>query len=325
MPDWADVQVGEVWMPWTEDPADPAARDIRNRQSATAHRLRLGLEARGVAGDDLALALAVNALTNAAAMRTLHHGFSQCHVRRFLSSDDSQHVRTPKALPGVRVHVLGPSRNPEVIRDMDPPANESYLWLAATEVGDGIAAPFSPDWRISVESYAAEFAELPKRDRDLVAKHSSLDPLSIAVRLEAAVNGTSLVLAFEIGDAVLLFPGDAQWGTWHQLLTDPATMELLQRTTFLKVGHHGSHNATPVGFVDAVRDARAALQSPPDAWAMVSTRQTNIWKEIPKPPLLGALREVTGRLARSDETGGPRPRGFTSWDDAVVEALVPIG
>src|SRR4051812_39030735 len=39
---WADVEVGEVWMPWTEDRSDPAARKIRQSQ----HRAALALAAK---------------------------------------------------------------------------------------------------------------------------------------------------------------------------------------------------------------------------------------------------------------------------------------
>ncbi len=164
---------------------------------------------------------------------------------------------------------------------------------------------------------------LGESGRQRIASHGEADALSIAVRLEAAVNGTSLFLAFEIGEAVLLFPGDAQWGTWRLILDDVTAMELLKRTTFLKVGHHGSHNATPVAFVKALAAARTELATDRAAWAMVSTRPIKIWKQIPKVELLEALGNATDHFARSDDTVGPTPDGFSKWDDAVVEAIVP--
>jgi beta-lactamase superfamily II metal-dependent hydrolase len=327
-PAWADVVVGEVWMPWTENPSDPEARDVLNAQSSTAHRLKLGLTALDVDAEDPALVLAENALTNAPAMRTLHRGFSGDPVRRFLSSDSVLRPLDPDVLPGVRIHVLGPARSQDIIRDMTPPAGESYVWLTGADAAYGEASPFAPDWELSVEEFAGTAAfsglqALEKGDRERIARHGETDALSIAVRLEAAVNGTSLFLAFEIGEAVLLFPGDAQWGTWRMILDDETAMEVLKRTTFLKVGHHGSHNATPVAFVKALAAARTELRSNRDAWAMVSTRPIKIWKQIPKTELLEALGKATDHLARSDETVGPRPDGFSAWDDSVVEATVP--
>jgi glyoxylase-like metal-dependent hydrolase (beta-lactamase superfamily II) len=57
---WAHVEVGEVWLPWTEDPED-------------------GLE-RLLGADDRALGLALNSLTNEKAMRTLPAGFAGRHA-----------------------------------------------------------------------------------------------------------------------------------------------------------------------------------------------------------------------------------------------------
>lgn len=82
----------------------------------------------------------------------------------------------------------------------------------------------------------------------------------IALKLDAHTNNTSLVLAIELqsiaGEPVLLFPGDAQAGNWFSWkdVSFPGESDsrkrateghdLLRRTVFYKVGHHGSHNAT---------------------------------------------------------------------------------
>jgi hypothetical protein len=75
----------------------------------------------------------------------------------------------------------------------------------------------------------------------------------LALQLDSATNNTSLVLAIELADGdVLLFVGDAQvgsWLSWHELKWRVGTRtvtgpDLLKRTIFYKVGHHGSHNAT---------------------------------------------------------------------------------
>jgi beta-lactamase superfamily II metal-dependent hydrolase len=330
---WDEVEVGEVWMPWTEHPTDPTACDIRERQGSAARRMKLGLDALRVASEDPALALVQNSLPNARAMRTLHQGFAGRPDRCFLSSDDgllAADAFPTNLLPGVRIHVLGPSRDPAVIRDMNPPDEQSYLWLARGS-REGRPRPFGEEWQVPVQEHADANAQdscgpyvLTKRDRDRVARHGRFDIFSLAVQLEAAVNGTSLVLAFEMGDAVLLFPGDAQWGTWNAMLGNARTMELVRRTNFLKVGHHGSHNATPVAFVQALAEARTEPCEHRDAWAMVSTRPMNIWKSIPKAELLQALGDTTDHFARSDETAGPKPDGFSEWSEVIVQATVPI-
>jgi beta-lactamase superfamily II metal-dependent hydrolase len=325
---WADVEVEEVWMPWTEDPRDPEARSIRERQSSAARHLCLALGRLGAEAG--ALDLARNSLTNERAMRTLHAGFAGRPRRRFLPARDQPRTLESAALGRVRVHLLGPSRDPEVIRDMEPPAGEAYLRLLGAAEYDEAAArpPFPGGWDVSPDEIEAtpelSHLTLKPRDLDLLSKLAAADTFALAVALEKAVNGTSLVLMFELGEGYLLFPGDAQWGTWHGLLHDVETRPLLERTTFLKVGHHGSHNGTPKDFVEALQARQRDDDRRSDLLAMVSTRQMERWKEIPKAELCEALAEATPALARSDAGTGPAVPGFAHWDDAIIEAKVPI-
>jgi beta-lactamase superfamily II metal-dependent hydrolase len=325
---WAKVEVGEVWMPWTEHPTEPEARRIRSTQSSAAKQLRLALERLGA--DDDTKGLAENNLTNAPAMATLHRGFAGSPRRRFLPEDEKVTMLETPVLPGVRIHVLGPSHDADVIRDMNPPAGESYLRLVGAPAGDDAhRAPFPSDWAMTVDELEASetwaHLMLDKRDRDRVGTLAAVDGFQLAVALEAAVNGTSLMFMLEVGEAWLLLPGDAQWGTWDRVLADADTAELLSRTTFLKVGHHGSHNATPKDFIDGLTTARASgQQPPPDMWAMVSTHPISIWKAIPKPDLLDALGHVTPQLARSDHGAGAAVAGFSDWGENVIEARIPI-
>ena len=76
----------------------------------------------------------------------------------------------------------------------------------------------------------------------------------LALQLDSRTNNSSLVLALEIDDggAVLLFAADAQignWRSWKGVTFDTrgktvTAADLLGRTVFYKVGHHGSANAT---------------------------------------------------------------------------------
>ena len=103
------------------------------------------------------------------------------------------------------------------------------------------------------------------------------------------------MLAFECGDQMLLFPGDAQWGTRDRAIADPAKKRLLAATTFLKVGHHGSHNATPRRYVEQILSDTVVA-------AFVSVAPTGIksWSQIPRPPLLQTLGKHCDVLIRSD-------------------------
>lgn len=83
-----------------------------------------------------------------------------------------------------------------------------------------------------------------------------------ARKLNVEVNNSSLVIAIELTGTgkVLLFPGDAQYGNWVSWTEKPFPLggdseltvkDLLARTVFYKVGHHGSHNATLKGTTDS--------------------------------------------------------------------------
>jgi hypothetical protein len=232
-------------------------------------------------------------------------------------------------LPGLRVSALGPSRDADVIRDMDPPAGESYLRMSSEGTdGDERPAPFPDAWTIAPRELAADeelkHLLLSSYQRSRVNALADEDLFGVAVALEKAVNGTSLVLMFELGNAVLLFPGDAQWGTWRRILDDREARELVERTTFLKVGHHGSHNATPRRLVQLFEERRPEPRAPVDDLSvMVSTHRIKMWEKIPKAELLAALGGLTPSLARSDEAGTVSP-GFTHSDELYIDAEVPI-
>jgi beta-lactamase superfamily II metal-dependent hydrolase len=333
-PLWDDVAVTEVWMPWTEHPTDPEARRIRETQSRAAKRLHAeasiasALPAEEELLRESLLALSANSLTNAQAMETLHHGFKGRPKRRFLPTETRRRKSFETAcLPGALVHVLGPSRDPDVIRDMNPPAGQSYLRMTEEREshGEGPWSPFRPLWKVTREEMERDHAHLmPERPNYLRTIHNlgEMDSeirLDLAVQLEKGVNGTSLVLVFEIGRACLLFPGDAQWGTWRVALEDPDWRNLLARTSFCKVGHHGSHNATPKELLDGALGESFA--------AMISTRSMSNWPDIPRTPLLERLAEKTGhRVVRSDLPPSEMPAGFRPREetDLFFDLEIPL-
>lgn len=339
---WRKVEVGEVWMPWTEHPTNPLAREIRNVQGKIAAQLDKALEKKtsdplkfGLKGDKLRETKALkefvsNSLPNEEAMRTLHDGFAALSgrkkvLRRFLPPERrSEHSFECDLLPGVVVHVLGPSRDPSIIRDMDPPKGKSYLRMIESLPADGEEKllPFRDQWVIEdAKAYNEANGLLTEKELKKIKNAGEGTEFGVAVKLEDAVNGTSLMLMFEVGKSFLLFPGDAQWGTWEAAKNDPEWRRLLEKTNFYKVGHHGSHNATPIEFVEEILKE--------NFWGMVSLRPIDKFKEIPRKPLLEALRGKPGKIVRmdlSEETDSPdfRRVGDPKSGDVYVELDIPI-
>jgi len=306
MEGWEDVEVGEVWMPWTEDPDDRTARRICRTQSMRALQLQQAIPKLGLSASqsDYLLGYAGNNLTNAAAMKLLHNGFRGQPLRRFLPVADAARslIETPN-LPGIDVYILGPSRSEAVIRDMDPPAGEGFLRAAieAEQEGEPPPSQFAGHWVMDRDDYIAwfrdngfpdpleEFSEETARHFHKLIENPETE---LAAALEKSVNGTSLVLLFRVGRAVLLFPGDAQWGTWHEILKNESWVQLLESVTFYKVGHHGSHNATPREFVEKYLSSAT--------FAMIPTDNVKQWPKIPKQELVARLAELDVQFVRSD-------------------------
>lgn len=134
-------------------------------------------------------------------------------------------------------------------------------------------------------------------------------PSYLAMQFDSRTNNTSLVLAFEIEETgrVMLFAADAQIGNWlswrdvvwagfDRTVSGP---ELLARTVYLKVGHHGSENATP-------NTNGLEMMIHPDLSAFVPVNAADAakvgWGKMPFRHILDRLAEKTaGRTIRADD------------------------
>lgn len=332
-PDWDDVQVGEVWLPWTEDPSDEEARELFEAQQRLALQITSSearLRASPVRDEaaDLILAMALNALSNEDAMRTLKTGFEGDPKRRYL--ERSSRPRRPRVLNGIRVHVLGPSRNPDSIRKMDPPSGQSYLAMFGIDGSDSQAddrdRPFPDLSKMTYQDFSTYGLGPGEPAREHHAGHAKgqlrklveVESLMSATALDYALNNTSLMLMFEVGDQYLLFPGDSQWGSWETALSSSWSHDLLRRTTFYKVGHHGSHNATPRCFVEEVLGD--------NRWAVCSVTPYSRWKKVPKKELMEALAsKAPNRLLMTHRLPDQLPPDVEILDNGlVVDITLPV-
>lgn len=243
-----------------------------------------------------------------------------------------------RTLPaGVNVYVLGPPRSSR-INQSNPSsgrAHETYLSIdqsgltsfidgllqLGTSNGNGApgdsAGPFGDCAGITEFDakndpyFAATYFATKEKYRRI--DHNWLDIAGqFALQLDAAINNTSLVLAIELVESgkVLLFPGDAQvgsWLSWHDYTwkvkqdgkTETRTAEdLLNNTVLYKVSHHGSHNAT-------IKDRGLELMTHPELVAMMPERQ-NSYNGIPYEPLMKRLKEMCkGRVMVSADVNFP--------------------
>jgi hypothetical protein len=126
---------------------------------------------------------------------------------------------------------------------------------------------------------------------------------------------------------VLLFAADAQtgnWLSWPKVKWDVAgisTDDLLARTVFYRVGHHGSHNATLMAAFEKM--------SHPDLSALIPVHKKdpnitkrNGWK-MPATNLFKRLREKTS--SRVLQMDGLNPAGCDPSQAPAATAWKKIG
>jgi hypothetical protein len=156
--------------------------------------------------------------------------------------------------------------------------------------------------------------------------------VNFALQLDRNTNNSSLVLALEIGDGgdVLLLAADAQGGAWASLteLTLRAgrrkvtAKELIARTAFYKVGHHGSVNATARTALEAMDPSRLVAFVPVDE---AVARDRCRWDNFPAVKLTHRLQEQTsGRLIRADDSWLHEPGGKPPFEGKLGTALKGI-
>jgi hypothetical protein len=237
--------------------------------------------------------------------------------------------------PGVNAYVLGPPRS-SLINQMNPSkgsAKETYLGIDHTGLTgfiDGVlqmgASPKSnaqpegpfgnglgltPGQAKSTPYFKQTYFAKSESYRQI--EHTWLDVVSqFSLQLDGAINNTSLVIAIELEESgkVLLFPGDAQvgsWLSWHacqwkvkrgdRTETITAT-DLLRNTVLYKVSHHGSHNAT-------VKDKGLELMTHPELVAMIPEKENSYNGILYKPLMDHLLKRCKGRVLVSADIGFP--------------------
>lgn len=171
-------------------------------------------------------------------------------------------------LDGVKIYVLGPPEKWNIVETEGGGEGESYTHNTTLKEMDAFAAsilssaaggntansPFDDHFSDLATSQASGYA---KEDWRTIDDDWLYSAGGLALRINSLTNNLSLALAIEFTDnkRVMLFPGDAEygsWSSWHKInwseapvdSTKHLTEEILNKTVFYKVAHHMSHNGT---------------------------------------------------------------------------------
>lgn len=269
-----EITVDHVWLAWTEDPKDELAQKIEKHRGdlITTAQLAARALAKNISVDPserkTAAALGHGAreilgffdddVFGAKLATTVQEAMT--YVTRkakagpsFLRPDDDPIA--PVWLPGVRVYVLGPPRDPKALAVLGDHGSPELYSLNAGPMGDFMAGLTFFAAGEPLEKYYDKLSAEDREDferqfpfdsrhrpeaRDEVVRQCcgvaydrpedswrriDLDWLAggaeFALQLDGQTNNTSLALAIELIDdgRVLLFPADAQvgnWLSWHE-------------------------------------------------------------------------------------------------------------
>ena len=360
------VEMKRLWLAWTEDPSNPLGKKVQDDLSRSSTAVRLA--AKQLAAVDSAAAARIQGTLDFFSPGVAGEDTQEILDALQARPDVEIEYHSPGDLlelpgvPNVRVYVLGPPSDPAALKVTNPrkTKHEGYeeAQLAAEAAGfvdaldtalTGAAAersfPFDARHRRAEAAMKGDaffqqhyFGTTPQEQKELKRRKIDASWLSAAEELALALgdytNNTSLALAFEFIDTgeVLLFPGDAQigsWNTWPKLawtISENGTTrtvkigDLLARTVFYKASHHASHNGTLSGLAEGAFGLEQMTHRDLVCVVPVDRKMSKAmnWdRTLPWQPLLTRLGEVTRGPAH------PHRRAETPPAAATLAALSP--
>ena len=296
-------KIEAIWMNAAMNPEHRQAEQTQRLHSFATRAMR-GVAAQGLALDpEIQDLVELFSIDNSGAMEALRetlpraNGIAPRYVHAGQTNDDLD-----LSLTGAKLRVLGPEDDIDGFY-LGQQAQTAFASFAAVAgEGDEVA---SPPEKLPENIGPADFRQLRSR---MLGNAFAFAALSSKV-----TNNTSVVLLLEWSGKRLLFVGDAEWdtrfkkgksnGAWNVMWNERRPL-LAEPIDFLKIGHHGSENATPWADPEArqaeepatILDAILPLpvgSTRPLATAVVSTRRSK-YKTIPRGQLMVEIGRRVG-------------------------------
>ena len=237
----------------------------------------------------------------------------QVPKREYRHNDQS--TKLESMIPGVKVDILGPA-GPEHWHELKKAGVDDELWkrlndnpgLAFDETNGpyGAAAIFDSSHQVPNTQALKDNVRWIKKNLDRLRGQQLLNFIR---SLDRHLNNTSLVLLIEFGGFCMLFPGDAETGSW-QLISrtsggngereNEKVIAKLKQVDLYKVGHHGSDNATPkLSLWQHLVNGRERGRP---LHCVLSTQTTKFEGRIPNSELYNTMKE-SGKIHLMSTTG----------------------
>jgi hypothetical protein len=270
-----------VVQPWTEHPDAP-----------TGTHFSLFKKTAGFIGE--------NNLPNLSAVKNLQNMARRNRYVHFGADSGLEGL-----LPGVTARVLGPPtlRQSQSIRKRRT-EDRGEFWLTRalfTHIAGSRLFPRAAT--LPASGRAGDTRWFLRRMRSVRSQRL----LEIVRELDMALNNTSVILLFEVGNKKLLFPGDAQMENWSYALRHPGVRQMLADVDLYKVGHHGSRNATPKSLWNLFT-RRSATPNPQRLRTILSTMANKFGEvergtEVPRASLVKTLKAQSELFSTQDMQG----------------------
>jgi hypothetical protein len=333
---FSNIKIENIWMNTAMDPNHPQADRAFDLHALATTAMR------NIAGLKLSLSpeleelMSLYGIDNDGAMEALRvtlpqqSGISPKYVHAGMTSVD---LGLP--LVGAKISVVGPER------DID----HFYLGEAADETLHALLATGAMFRSASVDRPAVP-TNISQSDFRKLQSRMMSSAFAFAELSSKVTNNTSVVLLIEWKRKRLLFVGDAEWdtkfkdgkanGAWNVMWHERKTT-LGAPIHFLKIGHHGSENATPWNDLEdgTVTEPSTILdtilpvpsgRAKPKASAVVSTKRKN-YETIPRSALLVELgkrvRNVRNYQVALGNGASNLPK-FTAFEKQWLNAPQPL-
>ncbi len=248
-PRWFEnIEVKNIWLSVAMDPDHPQAKGVNGLHDFAAKAMRGLMDGGQALNPEVTMLASMYGVSNDAADRLLMETLPANNgiEPRYVHSGMKHGLDLPS---GTKIHILAPEK------DVD----HYYLGkeLDARLKGlQGFADSLAParDAADAADA-AAQPANISATDFRVLQSRMLSNGLAFAAKETSIQNNLSVVLLIEWKKRRLLFVGDAEWegefkegkhnGSWNVMWEKHRATHLEAPVDFLKIGHHGSINATP--------------------------------------------------------------------------------
>jgi beta-lactamase superfamily II metal-dependent hydrolase len=246
-PRWfKDIEVKNIWLSVAMDPKHPQAKGVNGLHAFATQAMRGLMDSGQALSPEVELLASMYGVSNETADTLLMETLPKSNgiKPKYVHSGMKHGLKLP---PGTEIHILAPEK------DVD----HFYLGeeLDTSLKGlQGLTAGLSPASGAASKA-TQQPANISATDFGVLQSRMLSNGLAFAAKESSIQNNLSVVLLIEWKKRRLLFVGDAEWegefkegkhnGSWNVMWEKHRKTHLKGPVDFLKIGHHGSINATP--------------------------------------------------------------------------------